>query len=474
MAKVLQSGTNVKMVGTFHALCYKIIAPVCDSFGYKKISIIGVIERDQRIKTIMEEIFTKEKKTDIEKRLSAYFHTGEIYKYGDFKVFLKLYLAQMRRDGLVDYDMIEYFAKKVIVEKGITFKHVIVDEAQDTSPVEDEIINLLGAENVFIVGDVFQNIYEFRGTTIDNLLNFKSDIEIDMSTTFRCPKPIASKANEIIENSELDYPYRLKSRKNGPSISVIECENSVEATREEVIRYAKSFELRDIFILCRLNHQVDIIKEALPDYEIEDISGGNMDTTVMNQFTSILRAHANMYHDYGVTRMVTSLKLCSNDTLFLWKRKAKREKVKLLSIVKKEIPYIDNYIKIFFKDITLLEKAKEFFSMRYINSDMYRREIGFIEEYQENVGGSNDMDFVDWLLTGTMQDRLTDSNSIKVMTVHAAKGLEAGLVIIPFVRDGVFPHRRASLSSEERLMYVAVTRASTKLVLIKDGDSMFC
>jgi DNA helicase II / ATP-dependent DNA helicase PcrA len=472
MAKVLSARVGkLKWVGTFHALCFKMIEIQPTLIGYKKVFMIDENERKDIVKNIIENNYLKFKnQATLSKWLADYYTLGVIPHDHNFKLFIKLYSHFMKKSGLLDFDMVEYFVKKVIASGNIVFKHVIIDEYQDTSIIEKQIVDLINPPNIFIVGDVFQNIYAFRGTTIENIVNFKADEEIGMSDTFRCPIPVTDFANSIIDLSSLNYPYRLVSKKRGAVVDIINSSNFFVDLKVVIDKYLKIFSPDDFYILTRTNQQVADIKAILEDYPVEDVKGALWRSQPMSQFSAFLRMSINLYHNYGVERFVRAMKLSTNVEINLWKVEARRQKTKLLDIVKRENSLMIQYELLAKRDISLTEKAQGLLGgERYDNLN----EIYELIQTYEDAHGSDPIKFINWLLSNSAQDNITNKKKIKVMTMHVAKGLENKVIILPFIEDGIFPNARAPIEEELRLMYVAATRAEKKLIIIKTGESIF-
>lgn len=463
---------NIKYVGTFHAMCLRLIEGHCNAIGYPRISLIGDEERKVIFKNIIDSNYLKFKnQKTLQKYLSDFYTYGKNPLDHNFGLFKKIYFRFMKKAGLADYDLLEYLTKKVIYLLEGKFSHIIVDEYQDTSVIEKQIIDGLESENVFVVGDVFQNIYSFRGTTIKNLMEFEADEIIPLAQTFRCTSQISDFANSIIGLSGIDYPYKVISDKSGGSVEVIESKDVLAELKRVIDKYLKLFDPADIFVLNRTNSQIYDIKEYLPDYDIENVQGAVKTSLSMARFTAFLNMEINLYHDYGVERFLRLMDLANRDAINHWKVTARRERKKLFSAVVEEMPILDQWRQLGKRDISLFLKAHSLLSGERADQDNIPLVLDMVELYEE-MNGSDPEEFVKWIADGGEIDK--ESDKMRIMTIHAAKGLENKVVIIPNVEDGTFPNARASIEEELRLMYVASTRASMKLIIIKSGDSIFC
>jgi len=473
MANELMSRVQgLKYVGTFHSICLTILEAHPEAVGYQRVSLIGEEEHNVIIKDIINSNYLKFKSRKLlNKYLSNYYETGKRPIDYNFDLFCKLYFRFMKKEGLVSYDLLEHLVKVAIPLFEQKFEHVLVDEYQDTTPIEKDIIKLFNAPNEFVVGDVFQNIYSFRGTTIANLLEFKADEEIGMMDTFRCTIPIAEFANKVINMSSLDYPYRIKSIKKGSSVEFIKTADCLGELKKIIDHYSKIFNPKDFFILTRTNNQIFAIKEYLADYPIEDVNRSVKASLPIAQFTSFLQMDINLYHDYGVERFLKIAKMATLEEIHYWKSIARRERRRLYSVVVAQMPVFEQWKMMAGRAGSLFDKACGLLSGQG-DPETVENALSLINKYEE-LYGSSYSDFIEWVMSS--DDLIDDAQtgSMSVMTIHAAKGLENKIVIIPFIEDGVFPSARSPIEEELRLMYVAATRASFKLIGIQTGESIF-
>jgi DNA helicase II / ATP-dependent DNA helicase PcrA len=402
------------------------------------------------------------------------------------------------------------------------FKYVMVDEYQDTNTVQYKIVKLLGAmhENVCVVGDDAQSIYSFRGATIENILQFKKDYEdvavVKLEQNYRSTQTILNVANEVISNNKNQIQKELWTKNGeGDKIKLVRTMTDndegrfvADAIKEQQMRH--HYFNKDFSILYRTNAQSRAFEEGLRRLSIPYVIYGGISfyqRKEVKDFISYLRVIVNPQDEESVKRIInyptrgigkTTLQNAVNISLeqniTLWnvlERAAefgfKAGTLESLNSFVTMIRYFRNMLEqknaydvafIVGKDTGLV---KELFNdktteglARYENVQELLNSIKEFTETPDEEGELKDKSLGSYLqqitlLTDT-DTRDENSDVVKLMTVHAAKGLEFGCVFVAGMEETLFPsgmsiNTREELEEERRLFYVAVTRAKQKLWL---------
>ncbi|MFT3979383.1 MAG: 3'-5' exonuclease [Ferruginibacter sp.] len=404
------------------------------------------------------------------------------------------------------------------------FRYILIDEYQDTNPAQYEIIKLLGAmhENVCVVGDDAQSIYSFRGATIENILQFQKDYDdvkvVKLEQNYRSTKNILHVANEIIGNNKGQIEKKLfTDNGEGEKIKLVrtmtdndEGKMVADAIKEQKLRNHLSNQ--DFAILYRTNAQSRSYEEALRRLGIAyKIYGGTSfyQRKEVKDFIAYLRIVINTRDEEALKRIINypvrGIGKTTIDKLVLF---ANERNLTMWDILTNAAMYgfksgtleaIDNFvlmIKMFQSELdkknayelaVIVGKScglvKELFNdktteglARYEN---VQELLNSVKEFIETPMNEEDGEVGDKSLGAYLQQitLLTDSDDdkdnpdvVKLMTIHAAKGLEFPMVFVGGLEENLFPsalsiNTREELEEERRLFYVAVTRAKRNLLL---------
>lgn len=420
----------------------------------------------------------------------------------------KFYEETLKKEKALDFDDLLlkslFLLKKypdVLGHYQATWKYIHIDEYQDTNCVQYTIASLLAEkyQNICAVGDIDQNIYSWRGADIKNILNFEKDYPkntiILLEENYRSTEVILEAANTIIKKNKNRREKNLfTSKKGGEKIMIFGAfDESDEAdfiasTSEELIRNGVSPE--EIAVLYRANFQSRALEEAflqrsLPYQvigtkfyerkEIKDIVSFVKAALNPDSFSDMKRIINVPARGIGKTT-VEKLEMGLEESL----SGAIKEKVsnfKTLLTHLREV-LLTNPPSVGLRELTMktglvdmyktgkeedderLENIKELLALstRY---DLMNAEEGILK-FLEDASLASDQD-----------EMIKPESKVKLMTVHASKGLEFDYVFITGLETDLFPHKRMSESristdaaeEERRLFYVALTRARLKLYL---------
>jgi DNA helicase-2/ATP-dependent DNA helicase PcrA len=403
------------------------------------------------------------------------------------------------------------------------FKYLLIDEYQDTNPVQYQIAKLLAAvhENICVVGDDAQSIYSFRGATIENILQFQKDYDdvklVKLEQNYRSSASILEVANHVIKNNQGQIPKNLwTENEEGEKIKLVrtmtdneEGKFVADAIQENKLR--NHFYNNDFAILYRTNAQSRSFEESLRRTGIPyKIYGGLSfyQRKEIKDYIAYLRIIANTKDEEGLKRIInypargigkTTMEKClviageQNITFYevLEKAKAFGFKAGTLTAIEEFVTMIKyfqnqltkhnaydvavqvgkhtNIVKELFNDKSTEGLARYENIQELLNSIKEWTESPSNEDGEQGDKGLGAYLQQITLITDADNDK-NEADSVKLMTVHAAKGLEFACVFVVGLEETLFPsgmsvNTREELEEERRLFYVAVTRAKRHLWL---------
>ncbi len=444
----------------------------------------------------------------------------------------KAYAARCFKNGAMDFDdlllkMYELLRDfpEMLSKYQRKFKYILIDEYQDTNPVQYQITKLLAAmhENICVVGDDAQSIYSFRGATIENILQFQKDYEdvkvVKLEQNYRSTQSILNVANEVIKNNKGQIPKALwTDNVAGDKIKIVRTMTDNDEGRfvsdqiqEQKLR--NHFSNKDFAILYRTNAQSRSYEESLRRMGIAyRIYGGISfyQRKEIKDYLGYLRLIVNTRDEEALKRIInypgrgigkTTLEkigiLASDNNITYWEVMSragefgfKAGTLEALSNFVTMIKYFQsllndknaydiavqvgkhtNIVKELFNDKTTEGLARYENIQELLNSIKEWVESPTFEETGE-VGDKGLGAYLQQitLLTDADDDKDPNADNVKLMTIHAAKGLEFANVFVGGLEETLFPsglsiNTREELEEERRLFYVAVTRAKKNLWL---------
>jgi DNA helicase II / ATP-dependent DNA helicase PcrA len=402
------------------------------------------------------------------------------------------------------------------------FKYILIDEYQDTNRAQYEIIKLLGAahENVCVVGDDAQSIYSFRGATIENILQFQRDYEdvkvVKLEQNYRSTQSILLAANEVIRNNKGQIPKNLWTENaTGEKIQLVRSNTDndegkyvADTIQEQKLR--NHYYNRDFAILYRTNAQSRAFEESLRRMAIPYTMYGGLSfyqRKEIKDLVAYLRIIVNPRDEEALKRIINyptrGIGKSSIDKAIL---AANEQNISFWEVLERarEFGYkagtletIENFVLMIrsFSSMLATKNAydvavhvgkqtnlvKELFSDK-TNEGLARYEniqelLNSIKEFTERPDEDGVLDSESKGLGNYLQQitLLTDADekdpnadTVKLMTIHAAKGLEFSCVFAAGLEEMLFPNAmaintREELEEERRLFYVVITRAKQKL-----------
>lgn len=402
------------------------------------------------------------------------------------------------------------------------FKYIMIDEYQDTNASQYQIIKLLGAmhENVCVVGDDAQSIYSFRGATIENILQFQKDYDevklVVLEQNYRSSQAILHVANNVISNNKGQLPKKLwTSNGEGEKIKLVrtatdndEGKYVSDAIQEQKLR--NHYRNSDFAILYRTNAQSRSYEESLRRMNIAyRIYGGISfyQRKEIKDFLCYLRIIVNPNDEEALKRIINfpargigkttvekAILYANNNNISFWNVLENAANFGFRAGTLEAINSFVTTIKMFESELhkknaydvsILVGKStgiiKELFNdktteglARYENIQELLNSIKEFTETPTEDGELLDKSLGSYLQQITLltdaDDNKEESDVVKLMTIHSAKGLEFPVVFVGGLEETLFPNAmaintREELEEERRLFYVAITRAKSRLWL---------
>jgi len=485
--------TDLPYVGTFHAFCAKVLRVDGKYIGIPSGYLIYDSDDSlSLVKRIMKDVDISTKNFRPSSILSAissaknemidstaYFDVAR-GPFGETaaRVYV-LYQKELKKIGACDFDdlltkTVELFEKvpQVLEKYAGRYKYVLVDEYQDVNTVQYILTKQLASKwgNLTVVGDASQAIYSFRGANFRNILNFENDFGdakvFNLEQNYRSTKNILSAANAVIAKNTSHPVLNLWTKKHtGERISIYNAQNEIDEANFIVERIVSSGLLLSSFaILYRTNAQSRNIEEAFLHGNIPYRIYGGIRFYERKEVKDVL----------GYLRLIENPKdnVSKNRIEKLGKgRKQKFDELVKKLRLKKKLP----------TPLELIDKVLETTEYLKLIDDGTEQGLQRVENVKELKSVAADFENLSTLLENIalMEGKVTpeksyegktELNSVTLMTIHAAKGLEFENVFIVGMEEGLFPHSRsmldpAEIEEERRLAYVGMTRAKQKLYL---------
>ncbi|HEX5762525.1 MAG TPA: UvrD-helicase domain-containing protein [Solirubrobacterales bacterium] len=520
-------------VTTFHSACARMLRIDAERLGYKRSFTIYDEQDSLRVvKRCVEELHVDPKRyppRSIRAQISGAKNqlgevTGEVYSE-----VAALYEKRMLEHNAMDFDdllvrtvnVLELF-DDVRERWRRTFRHVLVDEYQDTNHAQYRLLQLLVAEhgNLMVVGDDDQSVYSFRHADIRNILDFERDFPdaelVKLEQNYRSTQTILSAANSVVENNSERRPKRLWTElTGGEPLQLSELADEHEEARwvaGEIERLAEEEDVRreDVAIFYRTNAMSRVLEDTLNRFDVPyQVIGGTKfyERAEVKDAVAYLSLLANPADQVCFARVVNSprrgigktsqgrLASYANTTgLSIWDVLEGVEEVpgmsgaaiKAISRFYETMAGLRERAEREGPVASLLEAVlDESGYLQALAAERTPEADGRIENLEALVAGAAEFDlereregdsevspleeYLQQISLYTQQDDLRDEPAITLMTLHNAKGLEYDTVFVVGCEEGSFPHMKAleegGEEEERRLCYVGITRARRRLYM---------
>lgn len=440
--------------------------------------------------------------------LSEQDYASEVCSKEIFAYIYQQYCKKMTMLRKVDFDDMVLLCCKLLKSRPDVlkmwqekFQYILIDEFQDISPMQYEVVRMLSEpkQNLFIVGDDDQSIYGFRGSNPEIMLHFKEDYpkaeQVLLNINYRSKSDIVECANRLIDNNAKRFAKAVEAKnpaKDGVRLCYFESRQEQSKNIALLIKqYMKQPEARyqDIALIYRTNTNAVMTAEKL----VQENIPFQMKENVKSVYDSAVAKDIIAYLQYAMYEkdLKAFYRIMNRPVRYI-----RRDTVPMHSFTKQELMqnnkdknYVIQNIIHFYEQLAFIKNMSPFAAVNFI-----RKGIGYEEYLQKKAGETRnssqkwmeELDYLqesakgfetikEWLLhIGHIDEKIETArqekgDAVHIVTMHASKGLEWPIVILPDVNEGYVPYKKAitdaQIEEERRLFFVAMTRAKEKLFL---------
>lgn len=513
-------GMNVKnlWISTFHSFCARFLRREIRVLGRYRNDFI-IIDEDDALKILKEEMKDKDfslNPKDAMGLISLIKNDESLPMMDSFgrdeldKIY-SLYQEHLIRENLLDFDDLISLTVYILDEYlpirdkyAEMFNYIMIDEFQDTNRLQYRLVNLLASvtKNVFIVGDINQSIYSFRGARVENVNSFKKTYNptiIKLEKNYRSTSMILNIANDIISKNKSFINMQLYTdNEEGRKAEFYQADSNFGEVLHIVSEIKKlkalGYNYNDMAILYRmnslsLNFENEFVKHNIPYIIYGGV--GYYSRKEIKDIIAYLRLMVDPTDDFSFKRIVNVPKRKIGDKVV--------ENLTTISLNRgislfEAIDYSNNNLLINFKKLILdLQEDLRSVSLNYLIDKILEKTLylqmleqaeeedridnvmelkSIMKDIMESYEGENVDKLKSFLLDLALRTDVDNINEtddkVRLMTFHQAKGLEYKVVFMPAMEQGIFPSYRSmgtpsELEEERRVCYVGVTRAMERL-----------
>lgn len=523
---------SLPFLGTFHSVCVRILRYDGENIGIPSNFVIyDDGDRTQLIKQILKDqlkVQDVKQARPVLSLISKYKNDG--LSQADLEFSAKtptekltaeawpIYAKRMDELGALDFDdiilkVVELFSSSEPVREKYKskFKHILVDEYQDTNPIQYKLLKFITNEqsNIFVVGDDWQSIYSWRGADYRIILNFEQDFKgakvIKLEQNYRSTQNILDAAHKIITKNTSRSAKKLYTEEGkGSDVELLQA-SSEDHEAQLIINKMRDLssqegrKWKDFVVLYRTNSQSRAFEEAFMRSGVPyQIVGGIRfyERKEVKDLLAYLRLIYNPNDAVALERVINvptrgigakSLIQIREHAISSGSLSEALDNLKSAGLTGKSLTSAENFwhrlstMRSELNKYTVAELIQTIisgFGLDEFYNDNTPQGIERLENLRELASvatsqGATDLGqfLEDVALVSDLDSLASDGDSVTLMTIHGSKGLEFPVVFIAGLEEGVFPHSRSAYSQEEleeerRLAYVAMTRAREALYLV--------
>ena len=517
---VLDEMASRVMLSTIHSFCYWLLK----SEG-KVFEIVSGKEQMVMLRKIMKDLGVKDLSTGMvlseislaKNNLISVEEFRDLYE-GD-KTMQKVagiyeaYDAEKSKRMLMDFDDLLVETHKLLAENPeirekyrSIFRHVMVDESQDTNPAQMEILKLLinGADqeaSFWVCGDDQQSIYAFTGASIGNILNFEKTFpgseQFILNINYRSTPQIISACQNLISHNVRRIEKSMETRnQDGDGVAVLECiseEDEAKSVADEIIDLtSKGHEYKDIVVLYRANFQSRVVEECFLQLKIPyKIENGmsfyqRREIKILLDYLRVILAPESDEGDESLKGGVINFpnRYIGRKFIGELERFAAKNGLHLYAALRTmpiELPYVRKNVKelIQFLNplmeqplepgelISLLRGALDYDRLICEDEVPTPDDVKIANLNQLQLAATKYTDLSTFLAytDSFKSDTADDKDGVSLMTIHRSKGIEFPVVFVIGLVEGILPSKRGDLEEERRICFVGISRAMKKLYL---------
>ncbi len=535
--QLLGPGADGVQVGTFHSICARLLRRHADRVGIS--SSFTIYDQDDQqalVRRVLRDLSLDDKRFP-PKRVAGRINeakrellnpdeidTGDAWSEIVQKVYRE-YEDRLRRAEALDFGDLIYRMVKVLeqdhalqVELSERFRHVLVDEFQDTNRAQFRLVSLFSSahQNLCVVGDDDQSIYRWRGADRRNILDFREAFPdatlIKLEQNYRSTKRILRAAHAVIErNQDREEKELWTDNPSGDPVLIVGASNERDEARlvvgglQELLVQGRA--LSDVAVFYRVHAQSRVLEEALRSANLGYRIVGGMrfyDRAEVKDALAYLRLILNPQDDVSLLRIINTptrgigkttigrlLDFALAHGLGAWDA--------LVEVLSRGefTPATTKRLRVFFQlieglrtklaagaplnelGVEVLERVGYLETLKTEDSpeadarlQNLQELVGSMEQFSTENPDSTLSDYLENVSLQTSEDEEAEGDRVTLMTVHAAKGLEFPIVMATGMEERMFPFKGLDpwddpdeLEEERRLAYVAFTRAKERLVL---------
>ena len=535
-----QNRSFMPWMGTFHAICVRMLRYDGEHIGIpSNFIILDDADRLSIVKQAMKQLHIAEKSftpRGVSSQISS--AKNDLVTPAEYASLAKLPLQKVVADVFPVYERLrkataaldfdDLIAEAVRLLKSSDelrelwrkrFQYIMIDEYQDTNAAQYRLIKLLvnDQQNICVVGDDWQSIYSWRGADFTNILNFERDFSgstvVKLEQNYRSTKPILDAAHNVITKNTNRTDKKLITDKHyGLPVQLIYAGSELHEAETIITRIRAAVEQRsrqykDMAILYRTNAQSRAIEEMCIRYNVPyRIVGGTRfyDRKEIKDIIAYLRLMYQPFDRPSFARIINvptrGLGATSIERFFAWQEQTSMNLIEAMSAVDlcqdltprariafKEFGEALSSLQAIMNDIPLAELIelviKRFRYLEFLDDKSAQSDdrMANVRELVTDAKERVDMDIAGYLeelaLLSDLDTNNDAQNTITLMTLHAAKGLEFPVVFMVGMEETIFPHSRAlfdgeQMEEERRLCYVGMTRAREELYLSSASSRM--
>jgi len=480
-------------LGTMHGIALNLIHRFGEFIGLKQksVTVYGEFESQYLLKEIATDMGIyngktwKIKKGLIDQTFRNYYERGvEPEEEDPTRPLFKEFIRRCFENNSLTYGSLLIGLKMLIpqITQYLQYNQILVDEIQDIDPLQWQIIHLLREAcdaSLFVVGDLDQSIFEWRGAVPGYLIDHQKDFDIyTIETNYRSVPSIVNAANNLIQHNVERLPKEMHPSREEDCCHVRTHSNMDSAAIAKYLKDLPAEDLGNYAIITRVHVLLKKLSDELTALGVDHVYVGEKTSLVNSEnfrkFHAFLKLIINPYDNFSV--------LLARDLLGI--SREKYNEIRLEAIQRQESHFqtwVNNQTDIdIFEWISCqlgesLSEIVDFIASRdAVHGGIdWPFDVTPIVDFIKAYPGDDLAKYLDWLATYDISDEIKESHGEKLQlivgTVHMAKGLEWPTVIIAGCNEGIMPSKQAlkhgELEAERRLMYVAMTRAQDNLIL---------
>lgn len=479
-------------MGTMHSIGLQMIRRFGHSLGIKPktVTAYGSFEEDFLLKECAMSLglhtgktWKKIKKRDITELFDDYYQRG-VEPSPDHPAFdlFREFMQRCRENNSLTYGglLIGLRVLIPIMAKNLHIKHILVDEVQDIDPLQwtiiNEMVEAFGA-SLFVVGDIDQSIYSFRGAVPEYLIEHQNEFDIyRLEKNYRSCAEIVEPANSLIKHNVNRIDNKMvATREDNGTVTILKNMDSTELAK--MISFMPDETKKDTAVLSRNHILLKKLSGLLDEMDIKNTYiGKNSELTRsenFRRFHAFLKLVINPYDNFSF--------LMIKNTIDLDESQYKKIRLKAVIEGKSHFQVWENmkfgenfqtsawqrFFNPEYNDVSLIDYIGALNGMTQLR---FSNSAEFVLTWIKDNPEGTIQQYLDWLTVYDLQDEITEENEgVQLMTIHASKGLEFPVVIIAGMNEGLLPSKQSiangDVEDERRVGYTAMTRAENQLIL---------